>query len=314
MLFSTFEAWYVYEHSEHYGFPSEWMGVTFSKTTFWNGLLAIFAGVLSNFVAETMGYGPVAPFALACIPLMICGGIVTTSWPENFGDRKLHFRASCHQGLREIKHDKKILLLGLLQTIVESVMYIFVFLWTPVLMPAQPPLGMVFACFMVAIMIGSSVFSLLLSKGFRAEETLRIILVILALSMGICCVMASPNRNTNDMVIIYAAFLILEVAIGMYFPAMSYLKSQIIPEGHRANVMNWFRVPMNVITCAALMSLNLEFFAHDKRIMFGICFILCLIGLLFQRSFKKLLAESKTGNSDHRTETVKLINDDSDDA
>ena len=89
---------------------------------------------------------------------------------------------------------------------------------------------------MVSIMIGSSVFSLLLSKGFRAEETLRIILVILALSMGICCVMASPNRNTNDMVIIYAAFLILEVAIGMYFPAMSYLKSQIIPEGHRANV------------------------------------------------------------------------------
>ena len=108
MLFSTFEAWYVYEHSEHYGFPSEWMGVTFSKTTFWNGLLAIFAGVLSNFVAETMGYGPVAPFALACIPLMICGGIVTTSWPENFGDRKLHFRASCHQGLREIIHDKKV--------------------------------------------------------------------------------------------------------------------------------------------------------------------------------------------------------------
>ena len=108
MLFSTFEAWYVYEHSEHYGFPSEWMGVTFSKTTFWNGLLAIFAGVLSNFVAETMGYGPVAPFALACIPLMICGGIVTTSWPENFGDRKLNFRASCHQGLREIIHDKKV--------------------------------------------------------------------------------------------------------------------------------------------------------------------------------------------------------------
>ena len=73
---------------------------------------------------------------------------------------------------------------------------------------------------------------------------------------------------------------------------------------------------MNVITCAALMSLNLEFFAHDKRIMFGICFILCLIGLIFQRSFKNLMAESKTGtgNNDHRTETVKLINDDSDDA
>merc|ERR1719189_838580 len=156
---------------------------------------------------------------------------------------------------------------------------------------------MVFACFMVAIMIGSSVFLLLLSKGFRAEETLRIILVILALSMGICCVMASPNRNTNDMVIIYAAFLILEVAIGMYFPAMSYLKSQIIPEGHRANVMNWFRVPMNVITCAALMSLNLEFFAHDKRIMFSICFILCLIGIVTWSSFKKVVSDRKSSDT-----------------
>lgn len=66
MLFSTFESWYVYEHSEHYGFPSEWIGVTFAKTTFWNGLLAILAGVVSNFAAETMGYGPVAPFGLAC--------------------------------------------------------------------------------------------------------------------------------------------------------------------------------------------------------------------------------------------------------
>ena len=27
----------------------------------------------------------------------------------------------------------------------------------------------------------------------------------------------------------------------MYFPAISYLRSQVIPESHRANVMNWFR-------------------------------------------------------------------------
>ena len=86
---------------------------------------------------------------------------------------------------------------------------------------------------MVAIMIGSSIFSLLLSKGFRAEATLRIILFILAISMVICCITAKPERNTQDIVITYAAFLGLEIAIGMYFPAMSYLKSQIIPEGHR---------------------------------------------------------------------------------
>ena len=126
MLFSCFEAWYVYEHCEHYGFPSEWISVTFSQTTFWNGLLAILAGVISNFAAETLGYGPIAPFALAIVPLIFCGLIVTYSWPENFGNRKLQFGASCGQGLRQILGDRQVLLLGLMQTIVESCMYIFV--------------------------------------------------------------------------------------------------------------------------------------------------------------------------------------------
>ena len=168
-------------------------------------------------------------------------------------------------------------------------MYIFVFLWTPVLMPAEPPLGMVFACFMVAIMIGSSIYAILLSKGIRAEKALKLILIILAISMSICCLTAGPGRSSLDLIILYVAFLALEVAIGMYFPAMSYLKSQIIPEGHRANVMNWFRVPMNVITCTALMSLNLDSFAHDKRLMFGVCLILCIVGFLAWVSFEKLL-------------------------
>ena len=163
---------------------------------------------------------------------------------------------------------------------------------------------------MVAIMIGSSVFSIFLAKGYRAEDTLRIILLILSMSMIVCCLTVGPDRNMKDMVITYMAFLCLEVAIGMYFPAMSYLKSQIIPEGHRANVMNWFRVPMNIITCTALMSLNLEFFAHDKRLMFGICFVLCLIGLLAWSSFKKITAINPVPGSD-RQETAKLIEDDS---
>ena len=42
------------------------------------------------------------------------------------------------------------------------------------MMPANPPFGMVFACFMVAIMIGSSLYTLLLARGYAAEDTLRL--------------------------------------------------------------------------------------------------------------------------------------------
>ena len=79
----------------------------------------------------------------------------------------------------------------------------------------------------------------------------------------------------------------------MYFPAISYLRSQVIPESHRANVMNWFRwvklgltglliftlrVPMNVVTCGALLCLHVDTISQDKRIVFAACLLLCIIG------------------------------------
>ena len=53
-MFEALVLRYVYEHSERHGFPSEWIGITFSVTTFWNGILAILAGIISNLTAESM--------------------------------------------------------------------------------------------------------------------------------------------------------------------------------------------------------------------------------------------------------------------
>ena len=39
-----------------------------------------------------------------------------------------------------------------------------------------------------------------------------------------------------------------------------------------------FRVPMNVMTCGALLCLHVDTISQDKRIVFGACFILCIIG------------------------------------
>lgn len=312
MLFSTFESWYVYEHTEHFGFPSEWIGVTFSTTTFWNGLLAIIAGVIANFTADSMGFGPVAPFVVACFPLILCGILVTRTWSENFGSRNQQKLAtSCLEGFKLIVNDKKIFLLGGIQTMIESCMYIFVFLWTPVLMPSHPPLGMVFASFMVAIMTGSSCYTLLLSKGYKAEDVLRMCLILLTGSLSICCFSVSQDASMTETVITYAAFLALELSIGMYFPAMSVTKSQVIPESHRANVMNWFRVPMNIITCATLLCLHVDTFAKDKRIVFGFCVFLSFLGLVMATKFIKMLRTSGQSKLNSIEENVELVvNDD----
>lgn len=308
MLFSTFESWYVYEHTEHHGFPAEWIGVTFSTTTFWNGMLAIMSGVVANFTAEGLGFGPVAPFVVAIFPLILCGMLVLKTWPENYGNRKHKLVASCMDGLQHILGDRKIFLLGAIQTMVESCMYIFVFLWTPVLMPAHPPLGMVFASFMVAIMIGSSIYSLLLSRNYRSEDVLRVCFLIMGISMGVCCFTAGPEASMFDIFLTYASFLLLEVAIGMYFPAMSFVKSQVIPESHRANVMNWFRVPMNLITCATLLCLHVPWVSEDKRIVFGACFSLVFVGFFAATAFLREVKKGSANNADEEAKAGLLSN------
>ena len=35
---------------------------------------------------------------------------------------------------------------------------------------------------------------------------------------------------------------------------------------------------MNIMTCGALLCLHVETISQDKRIVFGACFILCVIG------------------------------------
>jgi hypothetical protein len=139
-------------------------------------------------------------------------------------DRSNRLITSCGEGLRVILDDRGILLLGGVQTAVESCMYIFVFLWTPVLMPAHPPLGMVFACFMVCIMCGSSAYTLLLASGRKAEDVLKISLTVITICMGVCAVTGGPDGSLTDILATYLAFLVMEVAFGMYFPAASYLK------------------------------------------------------------------------------------------
>ena len=116
--------------------------------------------------------------------------LVVNTWQENYGDRKNNFSGSCMEGLRIIFSDSQVLLLGSCQSLLESCMYIFVFLWTPVLDTGNTPLGMVFSCFMVCIMVGSALFSILNNRGYSEAHILKMCLMIMSASMAVCCVTA----------------------------------------------------------------------------------------------------------------------------
>ncbi|NXT24260.1 MFSD5 protein, partial [Syrrhaptes paradoxus] len=168
LLFSAFEAWYVHEHVERYDFPGEWVTVTFSRVAFWNNVIAVGAGGVAELFAEGLGLGPVAPFMVS-IPLLVLSGVFAVkNWDENYGEKRA-FSKTCGDGLRRLLSDRRVLLLGTVQALFESVIYIFIFLWTPVLDPHGAPLGIVFAAFMASSALGSALYRLAVSAPYRLQ-------------------------------------------------------------------------------------------------------------------------------------------------
>ncbi|CAB1330114.1 unnamed protein product [Coregonus sp. 'balchen'] len=147
LLSTAFEAWYVH---------------TFTKAASWNHGLAVGAGLVANMLAVWLHLGPVVPFLLAvpCMGNLWLGGAdrlrpgeegwksgrgqqdaLARSAPLARASARARFWRNCQEGLRCLLSDRRVMLLGGVQALFESVLYIFIFLWTPVLDHYGPPLG-----------------------------------------------------------------------------------------------------------------------------------------------------------------------------
>ncbi|XP_015524211.1 molybdate-anion transporter-like [Neodiprion pinetum] len=260
ILFSTFESWYIGQHLIKYDLEKDWINLTLTKSTFYNGLLAILAGFVSSIFVDKLDMGPLAPFLLA-VPILVAAGYsCAILWDENpvlshsFKEEKYESSLT----LIINKHNRILLYLGIVQSLYESVMYVFVFLWTPVLEPIHPSQGVIFSFFMMCIMLGSYFYTVLHSR-FRlsCERLLNISILVSFFSISMCTygsyIQTDKSSEVLGTYLCLFSFLCYEVAIGIYYPAIGYLRGIVIPETHRASIINWFRVPMNLMTCAILL-------------------------------------------------------------
>ncbi|KAF2072680.1 hypothetical protein CYY_006014 [Polysphondylium violaceum] len=295
LLFSVFESWMVYEHNFR-GYDPELLSSTFYKSTLLNGVVAIVSGLWASDSANRWGF--VSPFLWAILLLIICGLIVLSQWSENYGDNSNSSRSnnSSHSNnslnnddslsskffnaLQFVKEDQSVLKLGATQSLFESSMYTFVFMWTPTLSETGElgalPFGLIFATFMVCVMIGSSLFNLI---PLKPESLIQVILLVSSLALLI-------PAFFNDSFIVYGSFLIFEVCCGLYFPCVGTLRSAYIPESMRATIMNLFRVPLNLLV--VLILVNVSSLSNDT--VFLVCSIWLLIAYVLQ---KYILKDSK---------------------
>lgn len=258
LLFSVFEAWLIRSHSD--AKLKHWLSKSFQWAAYSNSLIAIIAGLLANKAASSSPMRPIKdnliyvggylnPFDIALVALTFCGAAAMSLWDENYGDTQHgHNGWGLKSALVTTWRNTDILLCGIISSLFEGSMYIFVFMWTPALTAGSDeelPFGLIFSTFMVCCMAGSSLFSLFVDRG--VEQLAVGIFAVAALSMALVAISSSHTIK-------FLALNLFEITVGMYFPTMGTLKGTIVPEGKRAAIYNLYRIPLNFIVLFSLLT------------------------------------------------------------
>ncbi|GJQ08723.1 hypothetical protein GpartN1_g514.t1 [Galdieria partita] len=264
ILFSSFESWLVSEHNKRL-LPGWLLSEIFAKAQFGNGLIAILAGQVANVLASS--FGKVAPFDASIIILSIMSLMIYLKWDENYGDSRKEANVGFHFALHSLFAEQRIWLLGVFQSCFESVMYIFVFMWTPALQITSTtiPHGLVFSCFMVALMLGSCTFTIL--EGYiEVVQLLRISFIVTAVVFIVAI-------SSSTLWAVFFSFVLFETICGIFFPSMAVLRAKTIPNEYRSTIMNLFRVPLNFIVLIVLLA------DWSVSTTFGVCVFLTVVAI-----------------------------------
>ncbi|GJD08767.1 Molybdate-anion transporter [Galdieria sulphuraria] len=232
ILFSSFESWLISEHNKRL-LPGWLLNEIFAKAQFGNA---------SNF-------GKVAPFDASILILFIMSLVIYMKWDENYGDNHKDSKVGFHCALQSLFAEQRIWLLGVFQSCFESVMYIFVFMWTPALQLTSStniPHGLVFSCFMVALMLGSCTFTIL-EGNVEVVQLLRICFIVTAIVFLV-------TISSSVLWIVFFSFVLFETICGVFFPSMAVLRARTIPNEYRSTIMNLYRVPLNFIVLVVLLA------------------------------------------------------------
>lgn len=251
ILFSVFETWMVAEYHKRDLSDVLSLGSMFSSAVMLSGIVAIIAGVAGQMLVSKTET-KTSPFMAAIVCLAIALALIHQKWSENYGETAVTGKSSYTLG--DLSKDSRLLALGLNTTLFEGSMYLFVFFWSPALISSRnfdgndspPPFGIIFSCFMCAMVLGSLIFSMIRPDGSR--EAARLMLSILALASYAVMLPVLQRKEA----VTFWSFALYEMCVGLYFPTMSRMKSELVEDAVRAKVYSLMRLPLNVFIVAAL--------------------------------------------------------------
>ncbi|CAM9369195.1 unnamed protein product [Chrysoparadoxa australica] len=257
LLQSAFEG-YMSEDHLHQAFPQEWLYDTFNLLTNSMAVAAVAGGILSQALLTTAGWS--APMTLAATGAAANTLLIGATWRTGPGKSFPRWQDNSRlltTAVASVAATPKIAQVALLQGLVESAMIVFSFAWTPLVLPSysdlalpatieeRPPYGLIFAQFMLCVLIGSFCFKLL-SERFSPERLMHGALITAMLAfVGI-------GLNTNGMGS-WIGCLVFEVAMGCYLSCVGHYKGKYIPQDVRGVVVTASRLLVSLPSLGALV-------------------------------------------------------------
>ncbi|KAK7685555.1 hypothetical protein QCA50_011422 [Cerrena zonata] len=267
ILYSAFESWLI-SASTSLGLPQSDLSTILGRATLVNGFVAAGAGVFSN---QLVGYtGSFAsPFMASGMLLMLAWVVIRGLWKENYGGSDSS-KATVSQDTFQLKRlsqawkivmsDPNLLVLGLTQTCFEGSMYLFVFLWVPSLQESAAsstlPLGYIFSSFMIAMMLGSLLYTTIVSynASHGGDDALSLHAKLSSLVCAVSALTFAIAVSNHDEHVRFWAFCAFEACVGMYYPVQGMLRGSLISNEHRATLSSLFRVPLNIFVVVSLLT------------------------------------------------------------
>lgn len=292
LMYSVFESWMVTEFNILFpDEPGSTLSGIFSTMTTLNSVVAIFAGVVAEWVTDMAGTEK-APFITAVVCLTVAFFAILSSWGENYGEKgpsrgKISIlddgegggvEAPAKSTLRLFLDDKRLLALGITACVFEGSMYIFIFFKFPALKLSHKlaglpddtlPFGLIFAILMCSMMMGSMIYNYIITHHTSVTPT-----KLLVVNLSVAAASFFIPVLFRDERITFWCFCIFEVCCGVYFPLMAYQKGKIIDDSVRANVYGLMRVPLNCFV-VLILSTTREGTQH-RDLVFTSCSALLL--------------------------------------
>lgn len=251
LLFSAFEAWVITDyHRRRLDKSSLALSHIFANMTALSSTVAIASGVVGDILVSVFETR-ICPFVVSIICCLCAAVLILFLWQENYGQSSVEPSATLvsRQSIWPMLKNGRVIALGITSCCFEGAMYLFVFFWSATLASARSrsgmqeelPFGLIFSCFMCAMMAGSALFSLSNKPHSSKRAALLLQLVVLIASGSLILAVVFKREH-----LLFWTLCLIEITVGAYYPSMAYLKSESIGDEIRGSVYSLLRLPLNV--------------------------------------------------------------------